>query len=250
MTRRKFPWACFALGLMFALGGCSADTFESGSDAGGDAFGMGDVAPSGDSSSLGDGGDAGSADANVDASDGFDGYVGPAFRRVFISSGQWTANLGGTTGADAKCQAAANSVSLGGTWMSWTSTSISNPSMRFVHSTVSWKLLDGTLVANDWSDLTSGALENPINRDENDNLVSWSDNPYSGIAWTDTSTTGHWSGYPSDCSEFMNGVSSSVYASVGYNGYSGTYQGFMWTDAQLSAGYACDSVLSLLCFEQ
>jgi hypothetical protein len=201
---------------------------------------------------MSDSGDAGDpADANSDVSfDGSDGYVEPLFRRVFITSQQWTANLGGTSGADTKCQAAANSVSLGGTWMSWTSTSISNPSMRFVHSTVPWKLLDGTLVANDWSDLTSGALENPINRDENDNLVSWSDNPYSGIAWTDTSTTGHWSGYPSDCSEFMNGVSSSVYASVGYNGYSGTYQGFMWTDAQLSAGYACDSVLSLLCFEQ
>lgn len=242
-----------AFALMFVTG-CLTDTFEPPPDAASDAPGAGD-AFAGDSSTPLDGGDAGiSADANGDASDGFDGFVGPTSRRVFITSKQWTANLGGTLGADAKCQAAANSVSLGGTWMSWTSTSTSNTATRFIHSSVPWKLLDGTLIANDWSDLTSGSLENHINRDENGNLVSWSDanyptDPYSGIAWTDTSTTGHWSAY-SDCSDFTDGTSSNVYASAGYNGYSGTYQGFMWTDAQLSAGYACNAVLSLLCFEQ
>jgi hypothetical protein len=227
---------------------CSADTFELVSDAASDALNSGDSHLLSDGDAGGDVGDP--ADANGDSLfDGFDGYVGPTFRRVFITSSQWTANLGGTSGADAKCQTAADSASLGGTWMSWTSTSTSDTATRFVHSLVPWKLLDGTLIANDWSDLTSGTLEHAINRDENDGLVSWSVDPYSGIAWTDTSITGHWSGY-SDCSEFTNGTSTNVNASVGYNGYSGTYQGFMWTDAQLSAGYACNSLLSLLCFEQ
>jgi len=238
--------------LVSLLSACSADTFEASSgDAGGDAFGAGDVLTS-DSSSQGDGGDAGSA--NADASDGFDGYTGPAFRRVFITSQQWTANLGGASGADAKCQAAANGASLGGTWMSWTSTSTSDPSLRFVHSTVPWKLLDGTLIADDWSDLTSGSLENPINRDENNNLVTFNNanyptDPYSGIAWTDTSTSGHSSGY-TNCSDFTDGTSASTSASVGYIGYYHPIPASCWTDAQGTAAYVCNSVVSLYCFEQ
>lgn len=203
-----------------------------------------------DAVSANDAGDAAmSTDALSEA-----GEAGPTFRRVFITSQQWTANLGGTSGADAKCQAAANGASLGGTWMAWVSTSTSDTSSRFVHSTVPWKLLDGTLVANDWSDLTSGALENEITRDEHNSLVTWNGanyptDPYSGIAWTDTSVTGKWSGY-TDCSDFTDGTSDG-YSSVGYNGYihpltSGSY----WTDAQNTSGYLCNSVVSLYCFEQ
>jgi hypothetical protein len=243
----------FVFGVL--LMGCAPDTFDtsfsddaandSAFDSGFSDSQMNDSASNSDSISASDGGTDG---------DGFDGFTGPLFRRVFISSQQWTANLGGTSGADAKCQAAANAVSLGGTWMSWTSTATSDPSTRFVHSLVPWKLLDGTLIANDWSDLTSGALENPITRDENNNLVTWNDtnyptDPYSGIAWTDTSTTGTWSGY-TDCSDFTDGTSTNAFSSVGYNGYIHPIPSYCWTDAQSTAGYACNSVVSLYCFEQ
>jgi hypothetical protein len=194
-----------------------------------------------------------------DAGDAGDGYMLPTSLRVFITSLQWTANLGGAAGADAKCQAAANGASLGGTWMAWLSTSTSTPDARFTHSTVPYKLLDGTLIANDWADLTSGALENPINRDEHDAVVNWFDmSPYTygytGIAWTSTYTNGKsmlTNGATSNCSDFSDGTSDNgPYAVVGYNGNSGGYQGFMWTDAQVTSGYACDYILSLLCFEQ
>jgi len=253
----------YVLSLMVVLLGCGTDSFSEPPDAdppdaiqpdGSDDGGGGKdahviVLDSG-------GGDASDGGVTDGAADG-DGHVAPTFRRAFISSGQWTANLGGYSGADSLCQSAATAAGLGGTWMAWLSTSTSTPKMRFTHSTVPWQLLDGTVIANDWSDLTSGALEHNIDRDEHDKLVAWSEGNgvtmTFGIAWTSTDTDGtsmltH--GSISDCSGFSDGSSTTASAAVGYISYSGTYQGFMWTDAQLTSGWSCNSVLSLLCFEQ
>src|SRR5208337_2765818 len=168
-------FGCAAVALVVAFAsGCSTDTFLLPYDDGGFLGDTGadvqisdaDAAPSTDAG----GGD--SLDP-ADAGDGYDGYVGPMSRRVFISSGKWTANLGGASGADGLCQSAATAAGLGGKWMAWVSTSTSSPKTRFVHSSVPWQLLDGTVIANDWSDLTSGSLEHNIDRDENDVPVVW-----------------------------------------------------------------------------
>jgi hypothetical protein len=248
------------MGVVMAVGllGCSSDTFV-GDDGGPlkDAHAVGFDA--GDADAGASESDASDAGAVLDAADG-DGFVGPASRRAFISSGKWTANLGGALGADALCQSAATAASLNGKWMAWVSTTTSSPKSRFVHSAVPWKLLDGTVIANDWSDLTSGALEHNMNRDENGALVTWSQGNgvtgMSGIAWTSTYTDGtsmmlHGALY--NCSDFTDGSNSGQaypYAVVGYISYSGTYQGSMWTDAQGGGGWECFSMLSLLCFEQ
>jgi hypothetical protein len=77
-------------------------------------------------------------------------------------------NFGGVTGADAKCQAAATAAGLGGMFKAWISGNdvLTSPSMRFVHSAQPYRLVDGTLVANDWNDLTDGTIANPINKTE------------------------------------------------------------------------------------
>lgn len=255
-----FGCAVVMLAIAF-VSGCSTDAFLTPYDGGdlGDAHSDGPTV----GSDTGDG--DGAVDASVfdgsdasDAGDGFDGYVGPAFRRAFISSGKWTANLGGVSGADALCQSAADTASLGGKWMAWVSTSSSTPKSRFVHSIVPWQLLDGTVIANDWSDLTSGSLEHNIDRDENDSLVVWSGSypSFTGIAWTSTYDDGtsmlsH--GSTSDCSGFTDGTSmtTSIYAGVGYIGYTSGYQSDWWSDAQGGGGgYQCFYSLSLYCFEQ
>lgn len=239
--------------------GCSGDQFVGGvdDDSGGDSG----IIVGNDGGPTQDGADnqdvAIPDGSSLDAStgDGFDGYTSPTFRRVFISSETFTANLGGASGADAKCNAAASAAGLGGTWAAWLSTSSSTAKQRFVHSTVPWKLLDGTVIANDWSDLVSGSLEHNIDRDENNHLVIWNGSTYVGISWTSTYTDGTsmlTNGSISDCSGFTDGISSgnTPYAGAGYIGSSGSYQGYFWTCAQLTAGYSCDSILSLLCFEQ
>jgi hypothetical protein len=235
----------FLIGCLTSLTGCSTDLFESGSDAGGDALGMGDAAP-GDSSSLGDGGDAGSADASGDASDGFDGYVGPLFRRVFITSAYVQADFGGVAGGDVLCNTAASSASLGGTWVSWTSTSGNDVASRMTHSLVPYKLLDGTLIAPNWTDLTSGTLSNPINRDEHGNLVALDAGATTyleGVAWTATQIDGtHYTSQ--DCASFTTNLSSvGTYAVSGYD----TAMGSQWT---LGANIDCNYYAALYCFEQ
>src|ERR1700679_939042 len=185
---------CFVASVFCA--GCSGDQFVGGvdDDRGGDSgITIGNdggqtqdsaqnedvVVPDPDGSSL-----------DASTGDGFDGYTSPTFRRVFISSETFTANLGGASGADVKCNAAALVAGLGGTWAAWLSTSSSTAKQRFVHSAVSWKLLDGTVIANDWNDLVSGSLEHNIDRDENNALVVWNASTFEGIAWTSSFTDG------------------------------------------------------------
>ena len=232
--------ACF-------LVGCSADTFESASDAGGDVRVVGDSALV-DSPSMSDSGDAGDpADANSDVSfDGSDGYVGPAFRRVFITSTYVQADFGGIVGGDILCNTAAMNASLGGKWVSWTSTSGNDVASRMTHSLVPYKLLDGTLIAPNWTDLTSGTLSNPINRDEHGNLVALDAGATTyleGVAWTATQIDGtHYTSQ--DCASFTTNLSSvGTYAVSGYD----TAMGSQWT---LDANIDCNYYAALYCFEQ
>jgi len=98
----------------------------------------------------------------------------------FISSRASTANLGGVDGADALCNTLANNANLGGSWRSWTSAGSSSPATRFTRPNVSYRLLDGTLIANGWNDLVDGELRSPINVDERGVVVSASTEVWTG----------------------------------------------------------------------
>ncbi len=86
-------------------------------------------------------------------------------KRVFVTSKAYDGALGGLSGADAKCQALADAAMLGGTFKAWLSTEAESPSLRFTKQGP-WTLVDGTLLADDWAQLTSGTLKNAISRDE------------------------------------------------------------------------------------
>lgn len=231
---------------------CTADTF-SGDDAAGDAGGDAKVgfhpdASDGDiAQDSADGGES----ADVDGGDGSDGFIPPTFKRVFISSQQWQASLGGPSGADAKCDSIAKARSLGGSWVAWLSTLSSSAALRMTHSSLPYKLLDGTLVANNWADLTSGGIQNPINIDENGYMITW--NGGTGSVYTSTYTDGtsmllHGAKY--DCEGLTNAnaydtdAGSYESAVIGYDNSSGK----AWTDSILTTG--CSSFYSLYCFEQ
>jgi hypothetical protein len=96
---------------------------------------------------------------------GDDGCEAPG-RRAFVTSFPEGANFNTSAGADMLCQGFADAEQLGGTWLSWTSDFQSSPSTRFNQSAVPYMLVDGTIIANDWADLTDGSLANPIDVDE------------------------------------------------------------------------------------
>lgn len=77
-----------------------------------------------------------------------DGF-GCQSKTVFVTSGTYTGNLGGLTGADQECNTLAAAANLPGTYKAWLSTSNGSPSTRFVQSSVPYKLVDDTVIAED-----------------------------------------------------------------------------------------------------
>jgi hypothetical protein len=94
--------------------------------------------------------------------------VAPNGKLVFVSSQRHAGDFGGVIGADSFCQNLASIAGLSGTFKAWLSEStyVSSPVGRFIQSSIPYTLVDGTTIANDWSDLTDGSIQNPINIDE------------------------------------------------------------------------------------
>src|SRR5690242_2782849 len=81
----------------------------------------------------------------------------PQGKLVFVTSTLQTGNLGGLTGADMICQARAAAGGLRGIFKAWLSDTTASPSTRFTRSKKPYVLLDGTVIANNWADLTDGS---------------------------------------------------------------------------------------------
>ena len=113
-------------------------------------------------------------------------------KRVFTTSTTYDGNLGGLIGADAKCQARAVAAGLPGTYKAWLSDSVASPSTRFAKATVAYRLVDGTLIADNYAGLTSGTLSAPINKTESGTAAPTSTFCGTGkiTVWTSTASTG------------------------------------------------------------
>jgi len=159
--------------------------------------------------------------------------VGP--KRVFATSTTYTGNLGGLTGADAKCQERADAASLGGVFKAWLSDSSDSASSRLNHSTLNYLLVNDTLIASDWDDLTDGDLHARINVDELGNTVN-------GTAWTNTSRTGASRGSTRSCEDWTFELNTQD----GYHG-SLAWADYDWTEADFNS---CSGNRRLYCFEQ
>jgi hypothetical protein len=110
----------------------------------------------------------------IDASDGGSGCaVGKA--RVFVTSALQAqgGNLGGTTGADSTCNAAAAAAGLGGSWNAWLSDSRASARSRIYRASGAYTLVDGaTVVASSYTALVSGTLAHAIDVSEKGALVA------------------------------------------------------------------------------
>jgi len=77
---------------------------------------------------------------------------------VFISLETYNGNLGGTTGADAKCQALATAEELSGTFVAWLSESTTDAKDRIILTEIPFNLTDRTVIADNLADLIDATL--------------------------------------------------------------------------------------------
>lgn len=156
---------------------------------------------------------------------------------VFVTSTTRTGNLGGVSGADTFCQSAGSG--LGGTYKAWLGESNPNdPQSDFTESATPYILVNGTIIANDWADLTDGTLAAPINIDETGTTRS-------GEVWSNVNTDGTTIN-TDDCNNWSSATN--LYSGNWGNSYSTNSN---WTNA-FNDGVACGfpTARRLYCFEQ
>jgi len=169
------------------------------------------------------------------------GVGGPC--RVFLSSTTYDGNLGGLSGADAKCQGLAAAAGLPGAYRAWLSDATSSPSSRFVPSGGPYRLVNGTTIAANWTDLTDGTLLAPIDVTETGGGLG-----ATATAWTYTAFTGHAYGDDNHCQNWSTnvGVPNTIPIILGSAGDAPNTDS-TWTHV---ASIPCSFSYHLYCFQQ
>jgi hypothetical protein len=184
----------------------------------------------------------------------------PYYKRVFITSQIFNGNLrqgcydltgnigcysSGITAADLICQYLAEnaSPSLPGTYKAWISTENDWPANRFTQSLIPYRLVNGTLIAENWDDLTDGTLRNSINRDESGS------SPGSQFVWTNTTPSGLFVAGDKDCETEDGNWLDDTDSSQGRYGDSSSTDA-NWTNASDIVCNVFGSGFSLYCFQQ
>lgn len=150
---------------------------------------------------------------------------------VFVTTASFTGDLGGTSGADQKCNAAAAGAGLGGVFVAWLFTSGASAPSR-LQGDGPWHLVTGTRVTVSKQALASTGPEVPIDRDENGDLVG-------GAVWTGIPFGGGMG--LGDC----NGWTDALFSSAGYAG--STLDTTEWTSTTPTS---CSAKNHLYCFRQ
>lgn len=140
------------------------------------------------------GADAGAGDAASEAG------CNSCERIVFVTTALYTGNIGGLAGADARCNTAASASTLarvkGRPFKAWLSTQATSAKARLTHGAGPYKTPKGTLVANDFAGLTSGALKAAIVHSESGLDIGPAD------VWTGTTTAGDFAGDGTACNSW------------------------------------------------
>jgi len=184
---------------------------------------------------------SGSADSGNTALIGaYEKAAAGAANLVFVTSGSWNGALGGAGGISVSTTLCSNSVTTAGlpsgSYLALLAitTGVDDPATRFTHSTIPYKLVDGTVIANNWTDLTDGTLAHSINEDEY------------GNAWAGVSGTFIWSNVAADGTATVSGSSSSGNC----KGWTVTSNATGEIDFPSGGSLTCGGSASLYCFEQ
>ena len=166
------------------------------------------------------------------------GAGGPCL--VFLSSILYQGNLGGLSGADAKCQSMAKAAALPGTYRAWLSDTTSSPASRFVRSTGPYRLVNGTTIAGEWGGLTDGVLRAPIDVTETGGGIGstarvWAHTKSNGASYDNALTS---------CHNWSSTADSGVGGHIGNATKTDAY----WTE--WGWNWPCDERYHLFCFQQ
>ena len=161
------------------------------------------------------------------------------YKCVFVTSVSYSGNLGGLTGADAKCQAIATQKGFSGTYKAWLSDSTTAAKTRLSHSQLPYRRPDCKVIANNWNDLIDGKLLYPIEVDENNELQKTT-------VWTNTKINGDIGSTDKTCSDWMN--ESKDWGASGHHGKS-INKDNGWTDLDYIVD-DCKQKYALYCIEQ
>ena len=166
----------------------------------------------------------------------------PGDRMIFVTSQSFAGDLGGLSGADERCQAAAEAAGLRGSFMAWLADSTGSPATRLRQHPGPFLRTDGTMVAASWTDLTDGALLAPIDRDENGSPSKGTFICQGGEVWTSTKASGDLVDPPAHCADWT---------SVEATGTAGNVQfaDSRWADSGCTS-ITCQSDLPLYCVQQ
>jgi hypothetical protein len=161
---------------------------------------------------------------------------------VFVSSVMVPPDVGGLAGADAKCNALAQSANLPGTYVAWLSDSSTSAKERLTPGAGPFVRVDGIIVAKDIPDLLDGNITNPISMTEKGK-------PFQPMVWTGTDASGAGENgfYCADWSMSSTAVKA-IYGKAGRVDKS-------WTDIgtrNINCSVSPDSsvTISIYCFQQ
>ena len=169
--------------------------------------------------------------------------VGQQFNYAFVSSQMVSGNMGGLAGADATCQGLADGAGLPGTYMAWLSTAGASPASRFTQSALPYQLVDGTVIANDWTDLIDGSILSAIDLTESGGPTPIGDTSCAGggfpTVWSATLSNGSSGG--STCGDWTS-------TNGGGQWGLGSATDATWTS--WCSGGICSWVSPIYCFQQ
>jgi cysteine-rich repeat protein len=139
-------------------------------------------------------------DGNTDPGDGCHSDC-TLYKVVFVTGASMIGStLGGVTTADDLCNSEAVDAGLAGTFAAWISTSQASAASVLTHADMPYRLVDGTVVANDWDDLIDGFITTQI-----DLLADGGPVPNVDLrVWTATGTSGDFTA-PS-CGDWLGGA--------------------------------------------
>ena len=160
-------------------------------------------------------------------------------RYVFLTSEDYGGSFGGVSGANSQCKSLAEEAGLPNalTYRAWMSDDAFNPDEWFYKSKGRYVRTDGIVVADSWEDLTDGAIQNPINVNENGDEV------LGGAVWTNTTPAGLEHPDSADCL----GWTTTDVPNKGRLGDSSKVDE-EWTDVETNP-HLCAGVAGFYCFE-
>jgi hypothetical protein len=173
---------------------------------------------------------------------------------VFVTSGQYTGDLGGLAGADVICQSTAEGAGLTGTYKAWLSDSTQGAAARMTHSMAAYVTLQGDVIAADWDDLVDGQIAHPIDVDEtgaSSIALVWTGTDVDGspFPWgVGPATDRQCSNWTYDGPEYLEGLA--TLRGYGVVGSSSETSGGWTADFSLPGSDECDRERSLYCVEQ